>query len=225
MSKLGQTSKQQIASYIGIPELEISDDPLVCLQTHLHHLPPSILVDNFSSLVSPKRRATLLSIRNRRFAYTRSNPPEFTFPEAKENWPALWRGPERSGSVQARGENESTWVRNHFMQGNTGSMLVGRLPGLLREYEEERQSERIREIRRERAAAVADQFIPEEDSDTDEEQEEAALPPLSVEDDAAFEESEQEFEHKIKSLLIHGLLDVSRTATTPAELYLISPEL
>ncbi|KAH8830430.1 hypothetical protein DL96DRAFT_1707255 [Flagelloscypha sp. PMI_526] len=197
------SSREAIARYTGLDVSEIQEDTVACLRSYLHILPESLLAQTFAQLLSPRRRSVVPAIRNRRLAYTNTNPSEFIFSNAKTRWPALWRGSERPGVQQA--EDEHQWAKDEFMDQNT-SMKVGKLPQLLRDFEEERQAERIRAIRRERAAA--DQFVPEEDSDSDldSEEEEGSLIKMSL-DSEQNEESETDFEQRIKQLFIYGLLD------------------
>jgi len=99
------------------------------------------------------------------------------------------------------GQDEREWVMNDgFLKGSTKH--VGKLGMLLGEYEEEREAERVRALRRERAAEAA--FVPEEDSDSEDEAmgyaDEAAVKP---------EEAKALFERIVREQFIYGLLDVS----------------
>lgn len=174
-----------------------SNQPIEFLLEHINHLPPHLLL-KFSSITTPKQRTTIHSIRNRRVVYLNSNPSELSFTSARHTWPTIWPGRERRGIEE--GNDEEQWAETGFMQGTTKH--VKKLGHLLRDYEEEREAERVRNIRRAQLAAEQDQFIPEEDEDSDEEEPVA----LEEENDADLKE---EFERRIRERFIYGLLDVS----------------
>jgi len=96
------------------------------------------------------------------------------------------------------GQDERDWVMNDgFLKGSMKH--VGKLGTLLGDYEEEREAERVRELRRERRV-VEDEFVPEEDSDSDD--------PEPVEE-VKPEEAKALFERVVRERFIYGLLDVS----------------
>lgn len=184
-----------ILSYIGLPpeyEPRPSVSPIEFLQKHLHMLPPHLIV-GFSSITTPKQRSVIADIRNRRFAYTETKPKQLAFAEARSRWPHLWSGGGRHGQEAAQEERE--WAEKGFLGG--GTQRVGKLGTLLADYEEEREGERIRQVRRERAG---DEFVPEEESESEMSEEESP------------EEARATFERRIKELFIYGMLEVS-TAT------------
>ncbi|GAV98991.1 hypothetical protein LENED_000415 [Lentinula edodes] len=87
------------------------------------------------------------------------------------------------------------------MQGSTKH--VKKLGSLLRDYEEEREAERVRNIRRTQLAAEESQFIPEEDEDSAEDE------PVESGDveEATEADNRAEFERRIRERFIYGLLD------------------
>jgi len=78
-------------------------------------------------------------IRNRRFNFTQSNPPDLSFSVAKRRWPQLWEGTERIRDEEAREEarEEKEWAETGFL-GGEGRVFVGKLGTLLGGYEEAR---------------------------------------------------------------------------------------
>ncbi|KIK67967.1 hypothetical protein GYMLUDRAFT_154770 [Collybiopsis luxurians FD-317 M1] len=173
-----------------------SDQPIEFLRKHLVHLPPHLLL-NFSSITTPKERTAIPSIRNRRLEYVRSNPSELSVVIARHTWPTIWPGRERRGVEE--GTDEEQWAQIGFMQGTTKH--VKKLGPLLRDYEEEREAERVRNIKRAEMAAEQDQFIPEEDDDESDEDE-----PSVVEEENELD-GRAEFERRIREKFIYGLLD------------------
>ncbi|KII94882.1 hypothetical protein PLICRDRAFT_149156 [Plicaturopsis crispa FD-325 SS-3] len=200
-------NKDPILSYLGLPrEYEPSPEtsPVDFLLAHLRELPPH-LVSTFTLITSPKQRTIIPTIRNRRLKYTSSDPPELSFTSARRTWPTLWSGRERRG--QEEGSEEKAWANSVFLGGL--KTHVGKLGGLLGDYEEEREAERIRTIRRERAAEEA--FVPEEDSDSEDSDDD---PPGAQAGSAAIEqeqETEEEaksaFERLVRERFIYGLLE------------------
>jgi len=106
----------------------------------------------------------------------------------------LWQGRERRG--QEEGLEEKEWVEKEFLQGSTKH--VGQLGRLLGDFEEEREAERVRALRRTEA-----EFEPEEDTDSDEDiQLESA-----VADEESVEDAKRSFERLVKERFIYGLLE------------------
>ena len=193
----GDFRESAILSYIGLPpeyEPRPSSSPIEFLQKHLHVLPPHLIV-GFSSITTPKQRSVIAEIRNRRLAYTETKPKQLAFAEARDRWPQLWSGRGYHGQKAAQEERE--WAEKGFLGG--GTQQVGKLGTLLADYEEEREAERIRQVRRQRAT---EEFVPEEE-DSDE----------SEMSDQGGEESPEEelatFERWIRELFIYGMLEVS----------------
>ena len=190
-----------ILSYLALPddhEPSPQTAPVEFLRKHIRELPPHLLV-LFSANTTPKERTVVPEIRSRRLKYVQSKPPELSLPEAKSTWPALWEGRERPSTQQAKEEKE--WADKEFL-GGTAQQQVGKLGGLLGDYEEERESERVRMIRRQRAEYI--ESLPEEDeeSDDDDEDDQAPLPEPSP------AENEEWFLRNIQERFIYGLLEV-----------------
>lgn len=183
-----------ILSYIGLPlecEPRPSSSPIEFLQKYLHILPPHLII-GFSSVTTPKQRSVIADIRNRRLVYTETRPKQLTFGEARNRWAHLWPGQGRQAQEAAQEEKE--WADEGFLGG--GAQQVGKLGTLLADYEEEREAERMRQVRRQR---TREDFVPEEEEDSESELSEAESP----------EEQRATFERQIKELFIYGLLEVS----------------
>lgn len=185
--------------WLGLPE-DYEPSPrtatLAFLLKHLTLLPQHLLL-SYSYIMDPKSRTAIPTIRNRRLSYTQSNPSELQFDAARSTWPALWQGRERRGVKEANEERE--WAANSFLQGSRKH--VGKLGNLLGEYEAERNGERMRALRRERAA---NNFVPEEDSDSDEEE-----PSNLIVETESEEEAQASFERRVRERFIYGLLEAS----------------
>ena len=179
--------------YLGLPENYTPSpdtDPIAFLKQFLFQLPPHLLL-HFSYITTPKQRTVITPIRNRRLHYTNKNPPELRFESARNAWPDLWQGKERRGVQE--GNEERVWAQRDFLLGTR--QHIGKLANLLANYEEEREAERVRTTRRNR---VEDDFIPEEDSDSDDDV------PASGDET----ETQESFERLIRERFIYGLLDV-----------------
>lgn len=185
-------------SYLPSP----TNQPIEFLIKHINHLPPHLLL-KFSPIISPKQRTEIHVIRNRRLTYLNSSPSELSFNSARHTWPTIWPGRERRGIEE--GNDEEQWAETGFMQGTTKH--VKKLGHLLRDYEEEREAERVRNIRRAQMAAEQDEFIPEEEDDSDED------PPVTLEEENDADLKE-EFDRRIRERFIYGLLDVSNSFST-----------
>lgn len=187
-------------SYLGFPE-DYEPSPQTAtipfLIKHLAQLPPHLLL-HFSYITSAKDRTVIPTIRNRRLKYANSTPPELQFAAARNDWPNLWQGRERRGMEE--GAEEKAWADKDFLGGSRKH--VGNLGGLLGEYEEEREAERVRTLRRERA--VVAQFIPEEDDDSNEDDTDE----LPIDEDTP-EEARASFERLIRERFIYGILEAS----------------
>lgn len=174
-----------------------TDDPVGFAKEHLRELPPN-LACLLSSQTTPKQRTQIPTVRNRRLQYTETNPAELSFAQAKSTWPTLWQGRELRGKEQ--GKEEQEWADREFLGGS--HKHVGKLGNLLGGYEEEREAEKVRVMRR-REAEIAES-LPEEDEDSSDEEE---LPPVNVEDESP-EVAQTWFVRLIKERFIYGLLDV-----------------
>jgi len=194
---LTMSTKEIALRYLGLPQDYTpcpEKEPILFLKTHLGHLPPHIAV-YFSKVATPKQRAAIPTIRNRRLRYVNSKPADLSFDVARRTWADLWGGRERAG-VEG-GQEERDWVERDFLSGT--EKHLGKLGHLLAEYEEEREAERVRALRW--SQPVYDDFVPEEDNDSDD-----GGGPEPVENE---EEKRESFERTIKERFIYGLLDVS----------------
>ena len=184
-----------VLSYIGLPpehKPRPSTSPIEFLQKYLHVLPPHLIV-GFSSVTTPKQRSVIADIRNRRLGYTETKPKQLAFAEARSRWPHLWSGQGRYGREAA--DEEKEWADKGFLGGR--AQQVGKLGTLLADYEEERAAERIRQVRRQQAT---EEFVPEEEEDSESDQ--------GAEATESPEEERATFERRIKELFIYGMLEV-----------------
>ncbi|KAL1694420.1 hypothetical protein GGG16DRAFT_122472 [Schizophyllum commune] len=194
-------------------------DPIGFLNKNLTYLPPH-LAGQFSQITTPKQRTSVPRIRNRRTMYSTMSPKELSFLAARNTWPHLWEGRERRGIEEAL--DEKKWAEEGFMPGQ--KKHVNKIGKLLGEYEEEREAERVRELRRERVSAVPapdpeDDFVPEEDSESEDEDEDDVAgrmnslaihppaPPPPPEPEETDADRQVLFERIIRERFIYGLLD------------------
>lgn len=194
--------------YLGLPPDYIPSpraEPIAFLQKHLSQLPPHLL-PAYSLITSPKQRTVIPLVRNRRLQFTKTAPPELSFVRARNTWPHLWEGRLQPG-IEERQE-EQNWVEKHFMDGT--ETKIGKLGRLLADFEEERENERVRVVRR---IKESNDLVPEEDEDSDEEEgdeeeeEDEENPPESDHETDA--EKQADFERRIRERFVYGLLDVS----------------
>jgi hypothetical protein len=182
--------------YLGLPLDYVPSpdtDTVAFLSKYLSHLPPHILAQ-FGNITTAKQRTMVPTIRNRRLKYTSTMPTELSFHVAQKKWPHMWKGRERAGLDEGRDEKE--WANHEFLSGQ--HQHIGKLGNLLGEYEEEREAERTRTLRR--AHAPVDEFVPEED-ESDEEP--------ATSEEVAEEEAIASFERLVRERFIYGLLEVS----------------
>ncbi|KAF8812243.1 hypothetical protein BYT27DRAFT_7182676 [Phlegmacium glaucopus] len=182
--------------YLGLPqdyEPSPVNDPIAFLSKHLLQLPPHLLM-SYTHVTTPKQRTAIATIRNRRLQYANKNPPDLQFNSARITWPGLWQGQERQ--VGQNGDDERAWVQSDFLKGK--KQFVGKLGNLLAAYEEERESECIRTLRRSRAT-TEDNFVPEEDSDSDSDP--------NPQEKETEEEAKASFERLIRELFVYGRLE------------------
>ncbi|KAJ6598880.1 hypothetical protein DFH09DRAFT_1258075 [Mycena vulgaris] len=187
-----------VEDYLGLDADSQPDPktlPIDFLVLHLRQLPPHLLL-SFSAITTPKERSRISTIRNRRLKYANAGPSELQFSAARSTWPLLYDGQARRG--QQGGDDEKDWVAKDFLQGLTKH--VGKLGSLLGGYEEEREAERFRALRRER---VETEFIPEEESDSDAEDQD----PIGRNEQMTDEETKATFERLIRERFIYGLLE------------------
>ena len=124
-------------------------------------------------------------------------------------WPGLWEGHghERPGVEQGREEKQ--WVDEglEFLGGQKGQ--VGRLGQLLGEYEEEREAERMREVRRENMALR--EIAREQEEETEEQEDEDGIghgEQSVAEEQESPDQMRVMFERVVQEKFIYGLLDV-----------------
>ncbi|KAL0949377.1 hypothetical protein HGRIS_009446 [Hohenbuehelia grisea] len=192
---------QSILSYLGLPadyKPSPADDPIEFLRRHYRELPEHLLI-RFSAVTSPKQRTTLPAIRNRRLKYLDSSPPDFRFEAARNTWASLWEGQDHRVVVGRLADEEKTWAKNEFLSGQTKH--VGKLGNLLGGYEEERQAERSRALRRNAQEA---EFVPEEDESDSSDEESSPLPPTELETP---DQAKSRFLRVIKEQFIYGQLE------------------
>jgi hypothetical protein len=191
--------KSPSLKYLGLPEdytPSPDNDPITFLNHYLTQLPPHLLL-HYSHITTPKQRTVLAPIRNRRLRFTNENPRELRFESGRNTWPDLWKGKTRRGVQE--GNEERVWVQHEFLPGNR--QHVGKLANLLADYEGEREAERIRSIKINRVL-VEDDFVPEEDSDSDDD-----VAP-NVQENETDQETQESFERLLRERFIYGLLDV-----------------
>lgn len=189
-----------VLTYLGLPldyDPSPATAPVPFLTKHLRQLPPNIL-QWFNSITTPQQRTAVLLIRNRRFNFTQSNPPDFHFDVVIGRWPALWEGNKRIGQEEGREEKE--WVDTTFL-GGEHQTYVGKLGTLLGGYEEERHSERHRQARRGRQ----EDFVPEDDESSHSDQDRCTSMPGTPESVQALQES---FLRRVREQFIYGHLEV-----------------
>jgi len=193
-----------VLTYLGLPldyEPSPSTAPVPFITKHIRQLPSHIL-HWFSAITTPQQRAALVLIRNRRFNFIRSNPPEFNLPTAKRQWPTLWEGPQRIGHEEAGEEKE--WAETAFLGGER-RVYVGKLGTLLGGYEEDRHLERGRQEKLGRQ----DVFIPEEDESSEDDHDRSR--PGTPEREQGLEEL---FLRRVRERFIYGHLEVCSRCTS-----------
>lgn len=213
----------RIRSYLELSDdVQLPHDPLQILADHVDTLPRSLL-QPFAELTTPRDRAKIRAIKSRRVMHASTvPPPAFLSADAgRLRWPLLW---ERMGGSslpppsQALREEEK-WVREKFQggeqEGANGEVHqhVKKLGGLLRDFEEEREMENVRE--RKRVERRMDEDGEEFDSESDEEDDSnlgeakgGAGKGQRVVEDEDQEGVARAFEKKLVELFVDGL-DVS----------------
>jgi hypothetical protein len=197
-SPLSNFDTNAVLTYLGLPldyDPSPATEPVAFLTKHLPQLPSHVL-RWFSAITTPQQRTAVVSIRNRRFNFTQSNPSELSLSAAKRQWPKLWEGLERIGHEEAQEEKE--WVETAFLGGEHGA-FVGKLGTLLGGYEEDRHLERERKTRR----SPHDVVTPEEDESSEDGSRSGTTEPVQLE---ALQES---FLRRVREQFIYGHLEVS----------------
>lgn len=193
-----------ILKYLGLPQ-DYQPSPVHApaqfLAKHMRSLPKDLLI-LFSPHINAKERTALPIIRNRRLRYFDSNPPEFSMPLVKASFASLWPGPLGNlNDVAKQGaKEEQEWADKEFLSGQRKQ--VGKLGDLLGTYEEEREAERARILRRQQREA--EEALPEEDEDSDDEEDGTGGP----QEELSPQEAEELFKRRLKERFIYGLLDV-----------------
>jgi hypothetical protein len=197
-------------SYLQLPadyDPSPTDSPIPFLSKHIRSLPPHILRAEFSGSTSPRQRTVIPTVRNRRLKYVHSRPAIFEYADARAEWPMLWRGPQdRPGRAAA--DAERSWVETEFIGG--WKPHVRKLGELLAGYEEEREGDRERAVRRQRAQ---DEIEPEEDTDSEDDEEEAAHP-TQAEEPETLEEAKETFHRLVTERFVYGMLPVQLPIST-----------
>ncbi|KIL70241.1 hypothetical protein M378DRAFT_183797 [Amanita muscaria Koide BX008] len=182
-------------NYLGLPSdyaPSPEHEPIAFLTKHLSQLPPHIL-NQFSNITTAKQRTLIPTIRNRRLKYTSGMPRELSFDVATTRWPQMWAGRGRVGREE--GEDEKDWANSAFLDGQ--KQHLGKLGNLLGNYEEEREAERARTLRRQ-TVSLSDDFVPEEEDSESE---------IEATEEESEEESRETFERLIRERFIYGLLE------------------
>ncbi|KZV84265.1 hypothetical protein EXIGLDRAFT_753970 [Exidia glandulosa HHB12029] len=203
---------ERFLKYLDLPddyEPSPTRAPLDFLRAHLYQLPQHLAV-YFSSSVAPRERTALPIVRNRRLNYAQSpaGSTALGYSAGRAEWPLLW---EQSGSTrddvkpgELSGQDERAWANANFMGGQGGEL--GRLGGLLSEYEAEREAERMRALRRDRA--VRESMMPqvEEEEDESDEEDDATDANAAAEEESV-EEHRAAFERLLRERFVYGTLD------------------
>jgi hypothetical protein len=215
-----QDDVNSIMAYLSIPTATtLPTTPLKFLSDHINTLPPSLL-RSFSSVTTPRQRASIRQIKARRLIYASSTPPpvELSASSGRLRWPLLWD--RMGGSIDlplpsSNIKGEETWVKDHFLPGAEGRQHVKKLGGFLRGLEEEREMDQMRAAKRaeRRLDNVGEEFDEESDEDEDEETardrvKTAAALPIAGAVAENQEEVKQAFERKLLEMFVDGL-DVS----------------
>ncbi|KAG8908176.1 hypothetical protein FRB99_008719 [Tulasnella sp. 403] len=202
------------ANYVPSPR----DAPLEFLTKHLQQLPPEYL-SPFSQLLTPRQRTSVLGIRNRRAVYAMSSTgrQKFGWVEARKQDPIAYEsymiaatgisgmplaGDETEPTREFRkGEEEAiderNWAEENFLGG--AAMYQRHAPqSLLGQFEEEREAERIRSLRREARKQMDLEEQEEEESDDDDPGEQVKESP---------EEARAAFERVVRERFVDGLLE------------------
>ncbi|EUC57778.1 DUF2052 family protein [Rhizoctonia solani AG-3 Rhs1AP] len=159
------------------------DSPVEFLKQHMSQLPPHLLVlFNVHPKATPRARASVPAIRNRRCAYVATEPKLLDPDVLSKSDPGVWDlvNSERAQALTVRrptgaDENEDEaderdWASSQFQDGS--KMHIGKIGELLAELEGERRRERERAVRRQVLVARAreEETLEEEEESSDEEE-------------------------------------------------------
>lgn len=170
---LTESDLQKIQTYLALPPgPSLPSPPLQFLTDHLPLLPPSLAL-LLSKPTTPQGRTTIAQIRNRRYRWASQTPPPpaLRVSRGRDRHPLLFDRIVGSG-VDIRdeeGEEEEEWGRTRAVLG--GGATIGKFGELMKGFEEEREGERRRAVRKEEARRereTAEEF--ESDSDEDEQE-------------------------------------------------------
>jgi hypothetical protein len=192
-------------------------NPIEFLKRHMSQLPPHLLVlFKAHPEATPRARASVAAIRNRRCNYAATDPKALDPDALSETDVDIWdlineeraralttkRPPEQQDEDVA---DERTWANNQFQDGE--KMHVGKIGELLAELEGERKRERERAVRRQVAVARAreEETVEEEEESSDEEEKLESIGPAQNWPDPA----ENNIRRTIRERFISGLLPVS----------------
>ncbi|KAL5636912.1 hypothetical protein ACGC1H_000777 [Rhizoctonia solani] len=190
------------------------DSPVEFLKRHMSQLPPHLLVlFNAHPGATPRARASVPAIRNRRCAYVATEPKLLDPDVLSKSDPGVWDlvNSERAQALTIRRPigvdedeaeaDERDWASNQFQDGN--KMHVGKIGELLAELEGERRRERERAVRRQALVARAreEETLQEEEESSDDE-ESAPAGPEQLRPDPA----EEDIRRTIRERFIAGLL-------------------
>ncbi|KAH7343788.1 hypothetical protein B0J17DRAFT_643939 [Rhizoctonia solani] len=192
------------------------DSPIEFLKLHISQLPPHLLVlFNVHSKATPRARASVPAIRNRRCAYVATDPKNLDPDVLSKEDPGVWDlvNSERAQELTIRRPtaieedeaevDERDWASSQFQDGN--KMHVGKIGELLAELEGERRRERERAVRRQVFIARAQEeetWQEEEEESSDEEGEKVSSGPERLRPDPA----EEDIRRAIHERFIAGLL-------------------
>jgi hypothetical protein len=193
-----------------------SQDPIEFLKRHMSQLPPHLLV-LFSAhpQATPRARASIPVIRNRRCTYAAEGPkaldPDVLSRVDADVWDLV--NEERpQGHMTKRptveqdedAADERAWADEEFQGGMRGH--VGKIGELLAELEEERTRERQRAVRRQATAARTQREETEEEEEESSDEEEERQGSIERQPDA----SDNDLRKIIRERFISGLLSVGR---------------
>ncbi|CAE6497749.1 unnamed protein product, partial [Rhizoctonia solani] len=187
MSAIHRFDSGPILRYLALePDYEPSPDesPIEFLKRHMSQLPPHLLVlFNAHAKATPRARASVPAIRNRRCAYIATEPKALNPDTLSKVDAGVWDlvSSERAQALTIRRPvvteedeaevDERDWASNQFQGGN--KMHVGKIGELLAEMEGERRRERERAVRRQVLVARAreEETLQEEEESSGEEAE------------------------------------------------------
>ncbi|CDZ98688.1 Protein of unknown function DUF2052, coiled-coil [Phaffia rhodozyma] len=227
-----------ILQYLSLPPSTILPTPaLQFLSTHLSSLPPS-LAALFSKETTPKARASIAGIRNRRFRWANqaSTPGVLRVGSGRERHPLLFDRivgsgidlhsgssyeesdtASRGGNADEEEDDEEVWGQMKGVLG--GKAKVGKFGALMKGFEEEREGERRRGLRREEIKAereTGEEFESDSDDDDDDDGENGGEERKRREEDTFWgekgEDRIQVFERILKERWIDGLEDLDYDA-------------